>query len=148
MSYQVNLPKTVQKQLNALPLEIKQRVLKSLVSRNLSQNYLDLIRDLQKRIGILQTAIASQPDPAPAIAKDWLRSQGEIQRFFQAELVNTNLEVTPKDLSLQVEIDKQLKMLGVDLTMLQTARSPATWQKRHQQACDRFVLLNRYYEMH
>ncbi len=31
MSYQVNLPKTVQKQLNALPQEIKQRILKSLV---------------------------------------------------------------------------------------------------------------------
>ena len=47
-----------------------------------------------------------------------------------------------------MEIDKQLKMLGVDLTMLQTARSPATWQKRHQQACDRFVLLDRYFQMH
>jgi len=31
MSYQVNLPKIVQKQLNALPQEIKQRILKSLV---------------------------------------------------------------------------------------------------------------------
>jgi mRNA interferase RelE/StbE len=31
MSYQVNLPKTVQKQLNALPQELKQRILKSIV---------------------------------------------------------------------------------------------------------------------
>ncbi len=114
----------------------------------MSQNYLNLIRDLQNQLEILQTAIASQADPAPAIAKDCLRSHCEIQKFFQAELVNTNLEITPQNLSLQVEIDKQLKMLGVDLTMLQTARSPATWQKRHQQACDRFILLNRYYEMH
>jgi len=114
----------------------------------LSQNYLNLIRDLQNQLEILQTAIALQLDPAPAIAKDWLRSHGEIQKFFQTNLVNTNLEITPQNLSLQVEIDKQLKMLGVDLTMLQTARSPATWQKRHQQACDRFILLNRYYEMH
>jgi mRNA interferase RelE/StbE len=30
MSYQVNLPKTVQKQLNALPQELKQRILKAL----------------------------------------------------------------------------------------------------------------------
>ena len=114
----------------------------------MSQTYLDLIRDLQKRLEILQSAIALQPDLAPAIAQDWLRFHGEIQRFFQAELVNTNLEITAQNLSLQVEIDKQLKMLGVDLTMLQTARSPATWRKRHQQACDRFVLLNRYCEMH
>jgi mRNA interferase RelE/StbE len=31
MSYQVNLPKTVQKQLNILPQELKQRILKTLV---------------------------------------------------------------------------------------------------------------------
>jgi len=114
----------------------------------LPQNYLDLIHDLQERLEILQKAIALQLDPAPAIAKDWMRSHGQIQKFFQTEIVNTNLEISPQNLSLQVETDKQLKMLGVDLTMLQTARSPATWQKRHQQASDRFVLLKRYSEMH
>jgi mRNA interferase RelE/StbE len=30
MSYQINLPKTVQKQLNELPQELKQRILKAL----------------------------------------------------------------------------------------------------------------------
>ena len=114
----------------------------------MAQNYLDLVHDLQNQLERLQTEIASQIEPAPAIAKDWLRSLSEIQIFFQSNLVNANLEITPQNLSLQVEIDKQLKMLGVDLTMLQTSRSPTTWQKRHQQACDRFVLLDRYFQMH
>ncbi|WP_103667501.1 heterocyst frequency control protein PatD [Pseudanabaena sp. BC1403] len=114
----------------------------------MAQDYLALVHDLQNQLEILQTAIASQKEPAPTIAKDWLRSHREIQTFFQSNLINTDLEITPQNLSLQVEIDKQLKMLGVDLTMLQTARSPATWQKRHQQACDRFVLLDRYLRMH
>jgi adenine deaminase len=114
----------------------------------LAQNYLALVHDLQNQLEILQTAIAAQLEPAPAIAKDWLRSHREVQAFFQSNLVNTNLEITPQNLSLQVEIDKQLKMLGVDLSMLQTARSSATWQKRHKQACDRFVLLDRYFQMH
>jgi hypothetical protein len=114
----------------------------------LSKDYLALILDLQKRLETLQTAIASQPELKPEIAKDWFRSHSKIQAFFQTEIVNTELQVTPPNLSLQVEIDKQLKMLGVDLTMLQTARNPTTWQKRHQQACDRFVLLARYFQMH
>ena len=114
----------------------------------MTQDYLALVHDLQNQLEILQTAIAAQPEPAPAIAKDWLRSQREIQTFFQSNIINTDLEITPQNLSLQVEIDKQLKMLGVDLSMLQTARSLATWQKRHQQACDRFVLLDRYCQMH
>lgn len=113
----------------------------------MSPDYLALIRGLENQLAILQIAIASEQEPNPAIAKDWWRSHSQIQKFFQTELVNTNLEITPQDLSLQVEIDKQLKMLGVDLTMLQTSRSAATWQKRHQQAIDRLVLLNRYLQM-
>ena len=114
----------------------------------MSQIYLDLIRDLQSQLEILQTAIALQSEPAPTIAKDWQRSHSAIQNFFQTQIINTELDVTPPYLSLQVEIDKQLKMLNVDLSMLQAARNPATWLKRHQQACDRFVLLQRYCQMH
>lgn len=120
----------------------------NLITKTLTQNYLALVHDLQNQLKILQTAIASQLEPAPEIAKNWLRSHREIQTFFQSNIINTNLEITPQNLSLQVEIDKQLKMLGVDLNMLQTSRSAATWQKRHQQACDRFVLLDRYFHMH
>jgi len=111
-------------------------------------SYLNLIDKLQGYLETLQQEILSQRSPNPAIAKDWLRSHSTIQNFFQTEIVNTDLEVTPPNFSLQVEIDKQLKMLGVDLTMLQTARNPVTWQKRHQQASDRFVLLRKYCQMH
>ena len=114
----------------------------------LSQNYLDLVNDLQKQLTILQEAIALHSEPAPAIAKDWLSIYQEIQKKFQTEIVNANLELTAQNLSLQVEIDKQLKMLGMDLTMLQTSRSHTTWQKRHQQASDRLKLLQRYCQMH
>ena len=114
----------------------------------LSQNYLALVADLQKELTGLQEAIALHSEPAPAIAKDWLSIYYEIQNKFQTEIVNANLELTAQNLSLQVEIDKQLKMLGMDLTMLQTSRSNTTWQKRHQQASDRLKLLQRYCQMH
>ncbi len=114
----------------------------------MSQDYLALVDELQKKLASLQTAIAAQSELAPETAKDWLRSHHEIQTFFQTKMVHTDLEITPPYLSLQVEIDKQLKMLGVDLTMLQTSRRPDTWQKRHQQTGDRFKLLYRYCQMH
>ncbi|ELS32710.1 MULTISPECIES: heterocyst frequency control protein PatD [Pseudanabaena] len=113
----------------------------------MSQNYLDLTHQLRSQLEILQTAIASQLEPSPTKVKEWMRSYGEIQSFFQTQIINTALEISPQNLSLQVEIDKQLKMLGADLNLLQTARNPITWQKRHQQAGDRFVLLKRYCEM-
>jgi hypothetical protein len=114
----------------------------------LSEDYLALIGDLRQKLELLQTAIAPQVEPAPAIAKDWLIVHNRIQNDFHAKIVNTNLELTPQNLSLQVEIDKQLKMLGVDFTMLQTSRSEANWQKRHQQASDRLASLQRYCQMH
>lgn len=112
------------------------------------QDYGALIDDLQKQLARLQISITPQSEPNPEIVKDWRRSLDEIQKFFQSKIINTNLEITPQNLSLQVEIDKQLKMLSVDLSMLQTSRSQATWQKRHQQAGDRFTLLARYCQMH
>ncbi|MBD2188581.1 heterocyst frequency control protein PatD [Pseudanabaena sp. FACHB-723] len=114
----------------------------------MSQQYLDLIHDLQRQLEVLQTAIANQSEPAPAIVSDWLRSQSQIQAFFHDQIVNIEMEIKPQHLSLQVEIDKQLKMFGVDLSMLRAARNPTTWQKRHQQICDRLVLLNKYFQMH
>jgi septum formation topological specificity factor MinE len=113
-----------------------------------AQDYGNLIDDLQEQLERLQILIAPQSEPASEIVKEWRRSLDEIQKFFQSKIINTNLEITPQNLSLQVEIDKQLKMLSVDLSMLQTSRSQATWQKRHQQACDRFTLLARYCQMH
>jgi hypothetical protein len=114
----------------------------------LTQDYLALVADLQKELTRLQEAIALHSELAPAIAKDWVSIYHEIQKKFQVEIVNSNSEITPQNLSLQVEIDKQLKMLGMDLTMLQTSRSPTTWQKRYQQASDRLKLLERYCQMH
>jgi hypothetical protein len=114
----------------------------------LSENYLALVADLQKQLTTLQEAIALHSEPAPAIAKDWLSIYHEIQKKFQVQIVNSNSEITPQNLSLQVEIDKQMKMLGMDLTMLQTSRSHTTWQKRHKQTSDRLKLLERYCQMH
>jgi hypothetical protein len=108
----------------------------------------ELISDLQNQLTTLQEAIALHSEPAPAIAKDWLSIYHQIQKKFQMQIVNSNSEITPQNLSLQVEIDKQLKMLGMDLSMLQTSRSQMTWQKRHQQASDRLKLLERYCQMH
>ncbi|MFM7888366.1 MAG: heterocyst frequency control protein PatD [Pseudanabaena sp.] len=114
----------------------------------MSQDYEGLIQELQSQLEVLQKEIALQVEPSPSLAKNWWRSHREIQAFFQSQIINTELEVTPANLSLQVELDKQLKMLGVDLSMLQTARNPATWEKRYQQASDRFGLLKKYCEMH
>lgn len=114
----------------------------------MSESYSKLIVDLQSRLDSLQGLVVLQTEIAPEMVKDWQRSLQEIQAFFRQQIVNTSLEISQSHLSLQVEIDKQLKMLGVDLNMLQTSRNPATWQKRHQQASDRFIFLQKYCQMH
>ncbi len=47
--------------------------------------------------------------------------------------------------SLQVEIDKQLRLLGLDINFLQAARQSATAQQRRSQMGDRLTLLTTYY---
>jgi hypothetical protein len=48
--------------------------------------------------------------------------------------------------SIQVEINKQLRLLATDLLFLQAARLSATASQRQQQICDRIELLLRYCE--
>lgn len=125
--------------------EIKTFLISGLISESATQNSHPL-QTLQQKLTSLQQAIADHPDHNPTVAKVWSRSLEEILHFFQAAIVNANEQNQSPipSISLQVEIDKQLKMLGVDLSMLQSARKFDTWQKRHRQAGDRLILLLRY----
>jgi len=119
------------------------------VKSDSSPDYLSLVKELQQQLQLWQEAIALQSQLDKAIAEEWQVTHDQIQSFFQCEMVNgDNAEITPQFLSLQVEINKQLKMLGVDLTMLRSSRSAATWQKRHQQIGDRLNTLQKYCEFH
>jgi hypothetical protein len=121
----------------------------SLISGSASQSP-NSLQILHQKLVSLQQAIANQPDHDPSIVKVWARSLEEILHFFQSAIVDANQQNQAQNqspipsISLQVEIDKQLKMLGVDLSMLQSARKLDTWQKRHRQTDDRLTLLLRY----
>jgi hypothetical protein len=73
------------------------------------------------------------------------------QTFFQQKILSLNLESldsakAAKVQSFQVEINKQLRLLGTDLMFLQTARLSATQSQRQQQISDRIDMLMRYCE--
>jgi hypothetical protein len=79
------------------------------------------------------------------------RSHSEIQSYFQSQILDmpisgASIEVEEKILSYYVELNKQFKLLGVDLNMLQVARNPDTWQQRQQQAIARLSTLIGYCE--
>jgi hypothetical protein len=73
----------------------------------------------------------------------------EAQTFFQHKILPLDLEFLNsaqaiKIQSFQVEINKQLRLLGTDLMFLQAARLPATQSQRWQQISDRLDMLMRY----
>ncbi|MDX2257259.1 MAG: heterocyst frequency control protein PatD [Pseudanabaenaceae cyanobacterium bins.39] len=105
-----------------------------------------MIAELQNALQNLQVAIAPQRQPDTQAVRAWMRSLEAIQSLFQTTVVNADLPNPDISLAVQVEINKQLKMLALDLTMLQTIKNEQTWQKRHQQVGDRLVLLQRYFQ--
>ena len=73
----------------------------------------------------------------------------EAQQLFQQQIVPLDLEALdqPRSLkvrSIQVEINKQMRLLATDLLFLKTARQSATASQRQQQIGDRVTLLLRY----
>ena len=75
----------------------------------------------------------------------------EVHQWFRQHILTLNLdELTPVDQqrvqSVQVEINKQLRLLGVDALFLQTSRQRSTTEQRQQQVYDRLQTLIRYCE--
>jgi hypothetical protein len=81
--------------------------------------------------------------------KHWVN---ELQQIFQGRILSLNLDELKPELeqrvrSIQVEINKQLRLLGMDMMFLQAARQPETLQQRQNQILERVYMLKRYCEM-
>lgn len=102
-------------------------------------------QSLQKRVEALQTTIAH-----PSIEVATLKSTvSELQAVFQTEILPISIadldpQLAQRVQSFQVEMDKQLRLLGIDVMFLQAARQTATVEQRQQQIRDRLNLLSRY----
>lgn len=76
-------------------------------------------------------------------------SVAKLQDFFQNQILTLDLDELEPVLaqqvqSVQIEIDKQLKLLSLDALFFQAAKQPSTAQHRAKQASDRLTLLVRY----
>jgi hypothetical protein len=91
-------------------------------------------------------AIATQAHPdRPALQAAFL----EAQQLFQLRIMALDLEGLPVTAqsqvqSYQTEINKQLRLLGMDVMFLQAARQSTTAQQRQAQMIDRIKTLLRY----
>jgi hypothetical protein len=105
------------------------------------QVYQEFQQALQK-LRILATK--ANPDPIA------LRSRfSELQQFFQMQITELDLDefaeaTQAKVRSYRTEINKQLRLLGLDVMFLQTARQSTTTQRRQAQMVDRIDTLVRY----
>jgi hypothetical protein len=90
------------------------------------------------------TVTRSNPDLA-SLHADFL----EVQQMFQLRIMDTDLDqidpaVVSQVQSYQTEINKQMRLLGMDVMFLQAARQPTTTQQRQAQMGDRIDTLIRY----
>jgi len=99
---------------------------------------IQLINPLKQQFETLKVEISARQQSVKELVT--LHSQAEA--YFQTQI----LQAEHQDMALSyfVEINKQLKLLGVDLTMLQAARNPDTIEQRQKQAIGRLDLLIGY----
>lgn len=73
----------------------------------------------------------------------------QAQQLFQQQIMTLDASVLEPSVasrvrSYQTEIDKQLKLLGIDVSFFQAARQPATITNRKAQICNRIQTLIDY----
>jgi hypothetical protein len=107
------------------------------------ESYLQAYDRLQQSLQQLQRAVETGD-------RDSLQPRFQAaQQLFQQEITLLDLEALDPKLalkirSIQVEINKQMRLLATDLLFLKTARQAATASQRQQQIGDRVTLLLRY----
>ncbi|SRR5579883_1029063 len=108
----------------------------------------------QQHYVVFQQAVAiCERIAAPLdINRDDLRSQlTALQQYFHDQVLGLPLDDLSPEMqqwiqSYHVEMDKQLRLLGVDILFLQAARQTTTATQRQQQVRDRLHTLRRYCE--
>ncbi len=109
------------------------------------QRYVTFQQQITLTAGVVTAATVHPPAVQVAIAN--------LQKQFQSEILpleNYSPQIVPEQMqrlrSLQVEMDKQLKLLAMDALFLQAARQATTVAQRQQQMSDRLTYLQRYCE--
>ena len=74
-----------------------------------------------------------------------------LQQYFHDQLLSLSTDTFSSSMqqwvqSYQVEMDKQLRLLGMDVLFLQAAKQATKVLQRQQQVCDRLSTLQRYCE--
>lgn len=106
--------------------------------------YLQIYQTFEQKVNGLNQAIAERNDFASL-----KESITNLQIFFQTHIWMFDLdELSPASAhqmrSFNVEIDKQLRLLGMDVMFLQSAKQPSTIDQRLNHMSDRLTLLLRY----
>ena len=111
----------------------------------LPESHCQRYQEFQQRLERFQ-ALASQSD----LQRSMLKLEAlAVQKFFQDQVRSLDLEeleaaAAHRSHTYQVEMDKQLRLLNMDVMFLQTARQSATGVQRLRQVSDRVSTLIRY----
>lgn len=111
----------------------------------LPQTHRQIYEAVKQRVMALASQIANATVDQVALKAEVIG----LQHFFQEQLLPLPLSDLPLELeqrvqSYQVEMDKQLRLLNMDVMFLQAARQAATSEHRRKQVSDRLNTLSRY----
>jgi translation initiation factor IF-2 len=114
----------------------------------LPEEYCQRYQEFQQKLQQLSLQVGETPADQRELGSAPQAVFQEIQQLFQ-QIIALDLEgLDPADVSkvqsYQTEINKQLRLLGMDVMFLRAARQSATAQQRQTQMGDRINLLVRY----
>lgn len=111
----------------------------------MTDQYHQAYQQLEQSLQQFQTALATAATPPVELRTTVL----QMQQRFQLQILPLTATVAATEQrnridALQIEINKQLRLLETDTLFLQAARQPDTAQQRKQQMQSRLEMLSRY----
>lgn len=115
------------------------------------QTYRHQLQALRQALQQLQSAVSRGGEGVQARTDEGVDVQCQFREAQQQFQQLVAIDISPEIMSqiahlqpLQTEMNKQLRLLGIDVAFLQTARQSATSHQRQVQMGDRLLLLIQY----
>ncbi|MBD2258744.1 heterocyst frequency control protein PatD [Pseudanabaena sp. FACHB-2040] len=98
------------------------------------------VPDFQTQLGCLLSIVSQANPDSLSLQQHFLA----VQEQFQGQLKGSEGDLAELAQPILLEMSRTLRLLGMDIAFLQTARQSVTLQQRQKQMCDRIAQLQNF----
>lgn len=103
-----------------------------------------LLQNFQAQLSTLELIVSQAHPDALSLKQHFLVAQQQFQSEILGEMAGIEDDLSERAQPILIEMNRTLRLMGMDIAFLQAARQPLTMQQRQKQLRDRILQLQTF----